>query len=555
MAEVSDPRAALADLRRARRRTRTQDIDVFEALYRVYITAIVGGIALWVISGLTSGPRVDAATVAHVRQHGALWVGAAIGVAWAIGLRSGGRGGPLVIEAADVRHVLLAPIDRDLVLRPVATRQIRFGVFAGAVTGAIGGLLAFRRLPGPAVEWVAYGAVTGASAIAAALGLAMVVSGARLGSRGGDSRANRLIHTGRVGSVLALLVVGWSAADLFTGHMTSPATWLGQLALSPLGWRTGALIGVAVALMAAAAGLWLIGGCSTEAAERRATLVGQLRFAATLRDIRTVVVLRRQLSQEVPRQRRPGRPWAPLSRWPAWRRGWQGVCRFPPLRVLRLAVLGALAGAAAVGAWRGTTPLIVAAGLALYLAALDAVEPLAQELDHPDRRDEYPVEAGLLYLRVLGPSLVVMVGVVAVGVVVAAGLSGFRALAWEVGAIVALPAAGCALGGAVTSVIQGPPPVASSTDSLLPPEVAGIRAMIRTLWPPVLAAIGVAPLLAGRHPGPSQSAAALVAAAAVPVVILVVVVGIWVRQREHIHRWFRVAMESATSGSPRPPAR
>ena len=78
-------------------------------------------------------------------------------------------------------------------------------------------------------------------------------------------------------------------------------------------------------------------------------------------------------------------------RWPAWRRGWQGIVRFPPLRVLRLAVLEVAAGAAAFGTWRGTTPLVVAAGLALYAAALDVVEPLAQELDHPDQRDGYPV--------------------------------------------------------------------------------------------------------------------------------------------------------------------
>src|ERR1700728_790745 len=175
VAEVSEPRAVLADLHRARRRTRTREIDAFEALYRVYITAIVGGIVLWVISGLTGDHRVDAETVARVRDHGAQVVGAVIGVAWAVGLRSGGRGGPLVIEGADVRHVLLAPIERAVVLRPVAVRQVRFGIFAGAVTGAVAGLLAFRRLPGSAVGWVGCGALTGALAIAGALGLAMVV--------------------------------------------------------------------------------------------------------------------------------------------------------------------------------------------------------------------------------------------------------------------------------------------------------------------------------------------------------------------------------------------
>ena len=420
---------------------------------------------------------------------------------WAVGLRSGGRGGPLVIEAADVRHVLLAPLDRALVLRPLAWRQLRFGAFAGGALGAVAGLLAFRRLPGPAAGWIGYGALTGMLAVIGALGLALAVSGPGLGRLGGG--------------VLGLAVAGWSAADAATGSNTSPATWLGRLALSPLGWDTGALVGAVTAVAAVGAGLVWIGGCSIEAAERRATLVGQIRFAATLRDIRTVVVLRRQLSQELPRQRRsrpgepcPARAWV---RWPVWRRGWRGIVRFPPLRVVRLAVLGAAAGAAAVGAWRGTTPLIAAAGLALYVAALDAVEPLAQELDHPDRRDGYPLAAGALYTRLMGPSLVVMVGVAAVGAGVAVGLSGLRA-AWPVAPILVLPAAGCALAGAVTSVVQGPPPLASATDTLLPPEAAGARAMVRTLWPPALSTLGVAPLLAGRRVTGSGSRVAVVGA-------------------------------------------
>jgi hypothetical protein len=537
VADFGGQRAVLADLRNARRRTRTQEIDPFEALYRVYITAVVGGISLWVLSGLVGDQRVDAATVARVRTHGAQWVGVAIALVWAIGVRSGGRGGPLVIEAADVRHVLLAPLDRAVALRPLAGRQLRFGAFAGAALGAVAGLLAFRRLPGPAVGWIGFGALTGLLTVVGALGLALTVSGPRLGRlRGG---------------LLALALVGWSAVDVVTRSDTTPATWLGRLVLSPLGWRPGAIIGAAVAVAAVVAGLRWVGGCSIEAAEARATLVGQIRFAATLRDIRTVVVLRRQLSQELPRQRRPRayRPARGRVRWPVWRRGWRGIVRFPPWRAVRLAVLGAAAGAAATAAWRGTTPLIVVAGLALYVAALDAVEPLAQELDHPDRRDEYPVPAGALYLHLLGPSLVVMVGVAAVGAAVAVALSGFRALAWQVGALLVLPAGGCALAGALTSVVQGPPPLASATDTLLPPEAAGARAVVRTVWPPLLATLGVAPLLAGRPASGATSPVAVIAAVTIPVYVLLGVVATWVRWREPIHAWVRDAFSQAGARS------
>ena len=44
----------------------------------------------------------------------------------AVGLRSGSRGGPLALERAEVRHVLLAPVDRTTALRAPAIRQLRF---------------------------------------------------------------------------------------------------------------------------------------------------------------------------------------------------------------------------------------------------------------------------------------------------------------------------------------------------------------------------------------------------------------------------------------------
>src|SRR4051812_33300017 len=100
---------ALADLRKARRRHRAADVDVFEALYRAYLTAIVVALGVLVLSGITGDTRVDQATVERIRDDGAAVVGLVGAVVVAIGLRSGGRGGPLVIEAADVRLVLLAP--------------------------------------------------------------------------------------------------------------------------------------------------------------------------------------------------------------------------------------------------------------------------------------------------------------------------------------------------------------------------------------------------------------------------------------------------------------
>ncbi len=568
LADADAERRVLADLRTARRKTRTVTIDRFEALYRAYITFVVTAVVVWLLSGVVGDTRATAATIANVTHHGAPVVGMLVGVIFAVGLRSGGRGGPLVIEAAEVRHVLLSPIDRAVALRAPAVRQLRFGAGLGAAAGAVAGLLAFRRLPGDVVAWLACGAATGAFAVLGGYGLAMLASGRRFGSR--------------IGSLVALAVAGWSLADLLTGSVTSPASFLGQLALWPLQFRPAALVGVAVCILAVVAGIAVVGGTSIEAAERRATLVGQIRFAATLRDLRTVVVLRRQLAQELPRQQpwvrmpraisvapQPGSPakTGPVGsgrvkpaqvkpaqvkvdrvrpRWfPVWRRGWHGILRFPALRFARLIVAGAAAGAAMVGAWRGTTPLILVAALALYIAGLDVVEPIAQELDHPDRTEGYAVEEGILLLRASGPSIVVMIVVALVGLAVAAIITGADTTTLEVGGLLVVPASLCAVGGAAISVIQGPPPVFSSTDSMLPPEMAGVKGAVRTLLPPVVVVAGVLPALAARHPAAGESAAGAVGGLLAPVILLAVLVAGWVRYRARMGAWWREAMAEA----------
>lgn len=549
-ADIEDPRTVLVDLRRARRRRRTRDFDFFEAVYKVYITAVLSGVALWLLSGITGDTRVGHQTVLNVSSHGPQVVGAVIGVALAVGLRSGGRGGPLVIEAADVRHVLLSPMDRAVALRPVAVRQLRFGALVGAGAGALGGLLAYRRLPGGFPAWVVSGAVVGLVTATAALGLAMVVAGRRGG---------RVLGTG-----LALAVAAWSGADLAEKTATSPATFLGDVAVWPLTWRPLGVVGLGAAAACAVIGLGSVAGSSIEAAESRSTLVGQIRFAATLRDLRTVVVLRRQLSQELPRQR----PWfrlrrsvvltpAVLSRrrvLPVWRRGWHGILRFPALRFARLAVLGAVAGAAMVAVWRGTTPLVVVAGLALYVAGLDAVEPLAQEIDHPDRRDEYSVPAGVLALRQLGPSAVLMVLVALVGWVVAVAITGLSRDAVQLGAVLVIPAGLAATAGATISVVQGAPSTFSTSDVMMPPEAAGARALGRLLIPPLVATAGLTPIFGGRSPAVGVSALQSTIGLVPPLVLLILAVGAWLRYRDQMRASLSSAMEEAgvARGKPAP---
>jgi hypothetical protein len=423
--------AALGELRAARRRRFVEQIDVMEVLYRVYLAVIFGGIALVVIAGWVEEAPATAAAVADMREHGPAVLGLALALAVLVGLRSGSRGGPLAIEAAEVQYVLLAPIDRGTALRPAAWRQLRIAVLAGAVLGAVVGNFVFRRLPGSPLEWIACLSLLGALLPLCALAAALLGSGRRL----------RPVVATAIGAAL----IAWSLADLLLGAVSSPATMAAELGTLPLQGGGDhlalAAAGVAIALALTGIGLGSVGRIALEAARRRAALTAELRFSASVQDLRTVVLLRRQLASERPRRR----PWIRLraggsSRDPVWRRGWQSFLRWPLGRVARVLALAVAAGAATTGAWSGVTLLFVLPGALLMVAALDLVEPLAQEADHPTRRELLPVAADTLFRRHLAPSAVAMATVLLIGVAAALTL-GAPATTAAVAAVMLVPTA------------------------------------------------------------------------------------------------------------------
>ena len=63
---------------------------------------------------------------------------------------------------------------------------------------------------------------------------------------------------------------------------------------------------------------------------------------------------------------------------------------------------------------------MVVAGIALFIAGLDSVEPLAQEVDHPSRRDATPLEAAEIHVRHIPAAVLAQVLVAAVAVAIAA---------------------------------------------------------------------------------------------------------------------------------------
>jgi hypothetical protein len=232
---------------------------------------------------------------------------------------------------------------------------------------------------------------------------------------------------------------------------------------------------------------------------RRASLVGQLRFALTVRDLRTVVVLSRLLAEERPRRRplirlRPGHGPA-LA---VWKRDWRGVLRWPLSRFVRVLVLGAVAGAALRGVWAGTTPLLLVAGVAMWLAAMDADVGLAGEVDHADRGRSVPVDEGSLLLHHLPAAVAVVTLVAAAGGILGAQVGGWSLRAVQIGLAVMVPAAVGAVAGATVSTVRSVYGTGTGMFAFSP-ESTGLSLVIREALPPAIATAGVVSVWAARH--------------------------------------------------------
>ena len=360
------------------------------------------------------------------------------------------------------------------------------------------------------------------------------------------------------------LVLGWSAIDIWKTTVTSPLTLLGEIALWPLHFRPLGLLGVVVGgFELAALGVKLGPGLSLEAAERRSALVGALRFAATTRELRPVVVLRRQLTGELPRQR----PWLRLparsrrggSKGAVSRRDLQGMLRWPAIRWGRMIVLAALAGLCVRGVWAGTAPpdhggrplhvggrpgshRRVGPGGRL-LRALSEASPPAQLSPSAPPPGALPGDGGHGRCRAVG----------------GAGL-GHPRLVLEIGGATLLPAALAAVAGAAVSILREPAKMGAGLG--LAPEMAGGRQFVRELLPPVITLAGLVPVLVARAASHHHGEPPFDAAVNVAFLVLLVPIAAfgWVHGRGRFSAALDAAKEDAAprrrgvSPAPPPPA-
>lgn len=531
---MTDSYAVLRQLRRTRQLHRLGNIEWFEAAYRAYLLGVFGGgTVLWISSSVEDG-TISATTVADVAQHGPAVLGLVACMALLVGLRSGAQGGPIALEAADVVHVMLSPVDRRRALLRPATQRVRGVLFIGATAGGIVGQLAGRRLPGSVLAWTGSGALFGAS-------VALLWSGAAL-----------LAHTLRLPRWLAttagITALVWQCIAV-ARDLPGPADQFGSLGL--WGWRQHPtdLIAPAVALAATIAGFVLLRRISLEALARRAALVAQLRFAVTMQDLRTVILLRRQLNQEQPRRHpwmRLGPPRRPTLSAAVWRRGLHGMLRFPAPRLVRLVALAAAIGVLHAAAVRGTTPAMLGSALLGFVLGLEVMEPLSQEVDQPDYTDSFPVERGELMVRHLAAPLVALVPLSVVTALAAVLTLGADTDAIAPAAVLALPTLlGGVTGGIISIVRDAPDPLSSvRQQTFVPPEMAGLSTLLRLLWPLVVSTLGTATVLLPRaalRTGASPTGGAV--RAALGSLLVVGLVCYWVKVRDRARQKIRHFMD------------
>ncbi len=526
---------ALRDLRRRRQLHRLGNLDWFEAAYRVYLFGIFGGGAvLWISNSIKDEP-VSEAVAADVLSHGPAVLGLLVAFAFMAGVRGGAQGGPVALEAADVVYVMLAPIDRRRALWKPAVQRLRSAVFTGAMAGGVIGQLAGRRLPGSTIAWFGSGALYGAN-------LAAVWVGAAL-----------LAHTLRVprwlATSLGLVGVAWQAAAVTWG-VVGPFDLDGSLAL--WGWRVRGIdvLALAGALAMVVVGMALLRRLSLDALARRSALVAQLRFAVTMQDLRTVILLRRQLNQEHARRR----PYVRLGVAGAskgftgtvWRRGWHGLLRFPVPRLIRMTAIAAGMGVLQAMVVRGTTPAFLGTAVLGFVLGLEIMEPLSQEVDQADRADALPVERGELMSRHLFAPAVALLPFALVAAVAAWLALGAHGDAVAPALVLAFPTLlGGATGGVVSIIKDMPDPASAPTQqNFMPPEMVGFTTAIRIVWPIVVSTLTTCTVLLPRaafERGDSVVAAAVRGALGSLLVVLLVFQ--WVRLRDRLRRKIRAFMD------------
>ena len=348
-----------------------------------------------------------------------------------------------------------------------------------------------------------------------------------------------------VATTLALVVLAAQVAAVAWGW-PGPGDGLGSLAMWGMRTHPRDLISAAAVVLLAGAALLIADRLRLEPLTRRADLVSQLRFAVTVQDLRTVVLLRRQLRGERPRST----PWIRLGRatgpvrptMAVVQRGLRGLARYPASRLARMAATAVLAGLAV-----GRRAARHHAGDARCWCGLVPSRPRRDRAavagDRPSRRRRRSAaQRGWLLLRHLAAPIVALtpfalIGAVTVGVAQPSALAAALALA--------LPVTLAGACGSVVSVVRDAADPLQAPSATVPPEFAGASSFIRLAVPIVISTIPALTALAMRERPAADTAVRM----AVLDVLVIAATATWVRKGDEWRAKMRSFAEAGRRAS------
>ena len=384
--------------------------------------------------------------------------------------------------SAELRMLLLSPLDSAAILRRKVARAVAHGAATGLVAGAGLGIALYRIDPASplAVPAVLAGfgllaALTYEAAAALCLGLGVAP---------------------RVGLGLAAALGVAGSAMFLAGSTVDPFSLAGRIATLPLRPFTFAFVPALVVVAGLVVGIALAGRAPLEKVVAHSELVSRLRFALGQRDIRAVVLINRALAEDGYRSRLRLKAAWKLFRTPAtvpYARSLVNLFGWSPRRYVRVVAFSFGALWLAASAWTSSRSIYLAAIPLVMLCGVELADVVSVVVEKPDRFANFPVEDGWLATRLaLVPSLAAVVLFLAEVPLVNAlvpqvPVQVLAAIAFSMGA-------SSVLAGAVVSARSASP---VGTLGLLGPEAQSFGLFLEAV-PVVLASAWLAPALSSQ---------------------------------------------------------
>ncbi len=449
-------RSVLRDLSAARRSHFIEHNDLLTVVVKGYFAVIVAGILVDVASTSSKFFSFSASEVAALRLNGSHYAGAIVALGLFFGVMSGTRGAPVALFRAELRMLFLSPTNREALIRKKALRAMEHFAFIGVAAGVAAGIAAHGLVKANAMEVpVAMGAF--GLVVALAYG-----SGATISLGMGVKKP--------MGYLLGAVLLALEAISILGGLSYDPFAFSGSIATSPLTHANYAWFALPVWLVVGAFGASVAGRGDLERIERHSELVSRLRFAVGARDVRSIIVVSRALSEDGYRGRGAAMRWIwailPSPRSAPLLRSASNLAHWSPRRYFRLLVLSFAGIWLGAQGWVGAKAIYLLAVPAVFASGLELADALSSVVEKPDLFVNFPVDDGWLLTRVLALPAVVSVllflgeaGIVHL-LVPGVSLVVLESIAFAMGA-------GAVFGAAIASVRSGAPP---GVAGLLTPE-------------------------------------------------------------------------------------